>query len=260
VDEKDPQKGIRATRIALEFKSVAKLLGEKLVVNSAQAVEVMDSLREAVESWSDLPGQPFVYTYQFLSWEVFRIIRKEMFLNVSLCLVAVFVIMMIFLAHPGIALLVVLCVVMTIIEVLGCMNMWGLAIDNVSVIQLVISVGLAVDYAAHIGHTFMTKSGTRADRVVATLGDVGSAVLNGGISTFLAVMLLSLSKSYVFRVLFQTFFLTVVLGLAHGMIVLPALLSLCGPEGYAGRAESKVDPELEVDAEAMGRQMSPHAE
>jgi len=204
-----------------------------------------------------LPGEPFAYTYMFLSWEVFRIIRKEMFLNVSLCMVAVLVIMMIFLAHPGIALAVVFCVLMTIIEVLGCMNMWDLAIDNVSVIQLVISVGLAVDYAAHIGHSFMTKAGTRQERVVATLGDVGSAVMNGGISTFLAVMLLALSKSYVFRVLFQTFFLTVVLGLSHGMLVLPALLSLCGPEGYAGRAESEIDPKLEVDAEAMGRQMSP---
>jgi len=256
VDEKDPQKGIRATRIALEFKSVAKLLGEKLVVNSAQAVEVMDSLRAAVKSWSDLPGQPFAYTYQFLSWEVFRIIRKELFMNVSLCLAAVFVIMMIFLAHPGIALLVVLCVVMTIIEVLGCMNMWGLAIDNVSVIQLVISVGLAVDYAAHIGHTFMTKSGTRAERVISTMGDVGAAVLNGGFSTFLAVMLLSMSKSYVFRVLFQTFFLTVVLGLTHGMIVLPALLSLLGPEGYAGRADKESSPDFELQAEGIGKQMA----
>ena len=64
----------------------------------------------------------------------------------------------------------------------------------------------------------LLQAGTRSERVIACLADVGAAVLNGGVSTFLAVMLLALSKSYVFRVLFQQFFLTVVFGLAHGMV------------------------------------------
>merc|ERR1719313_834358 len=129
------------------------------------------------------------------------------------------------------------------------MHLWGLAIDNVSVIQLVIAVGLAVDYSAHIGHNFMTKQGTNAERVILTMGDVGSAVLNGGVSTFLAVMLLAGSKSYVFRVLFVSFFLTVVVGLFHGMIVLPAFLCLVGPAGYAGR----VSPSGAIEAGKVGK-------
>merc|ERR1740117_1339308 len=125
-------------------------------------------------------GRAIPYTYQFLTWETFRIIKQEMYMNVGLCLVAVFFITLGLIAHPGTSTLVCLCVVMTIIDILGCMRMWGLVIDNVTVIQLVISVGLCVDYAAHIGHNFMTKSGTRAQRVIETLGDVGAAVLNGG--------------------------------------------------------------------------------
>merc|ERR1712070_373902 len=157
-------------------------------------------------------------------------------MSVGLCLLAVLVITFGLIAHPTTSLLVFLCVVMTIVDVLGCMNMWGLAIDSVSVIQLVISVGLCVDYAAHIGHSFMkTPGSSRGERVVKTLGNVGAAVLNGGISTFLATMVLAFSKSYVFRVLFQTFFLTVVLGLAHGMILLPIMLSLVGPAPYNNR-------------------------
>ena len=88
------------------------------------------------------------------------------------------------------------------------MYFWGLFIDSYG-IQLVIAVGLCVDYAAHVGHCFMFKSGTREERVIAALKDVGAAVLNGGISTFLAVVFLSGSASYVFRVLFKNFFLTV---------------------------------------------------
>lgn len=113
------------------------------------------------------------------------------------------------------------------------MYFWGLFIDNVSVIQTVIAIGLCVDYAAHVGHCFMLKAGTNEERVIAALADVGAAVLNGGISTFLAVSLLAGSASYVFVVLFKQFFLTVILGLAHGLILLPVLLAYVGPPCYA---------------------------
>jgi len=252
VDAADPQKGIKASRFAAELQPFKILKDGKVMVDDQKSVEVMDDLRSAIESWTDMPGgKAFPYTYQFLSWEVFRIIRKELFTSVGLCLLAVLVIVTVIIAHPATAGLVFLCVLIVIVDILGCMHMWGLAIDNVTVIQLVIAVGLSVDYAAHIGHSFMTKGGTNGERVIATMGDVGSAVLNGGVSTFLAVMLLSLSKSYVFRVLFQTFFLTVVLGLAHGMIVLPCLLTLLGPQGYTGRTPLKIAP---GGAQMVGKQ------
>lgn len=41
------------------------------------------------------------------------------------------------------------------------MHWWGLTIDTVTCIQLVLAIGLAVDYSAHIGHTFMTVTGDR---------------------------------------------------------------------------------------------------
>merc|ERR1711933_657138 len=91
---------------------------------------------------------------------------------------------------------------MTMVDVLGSMEMWGISIDSVSVIYVVIGIGLSV--------------------------------LNGGISTFLAVMLLAFSKSYVFRILFQVFFLTIVFGLFHGMVLLPGILSLAGPSPVQG--------------------------
>lgn len=43
---------------------------------------------------------------------------------------------------------------------------WDLTIDTVAVINLVLAVGLAVDYAAHVAHSFMIKAGTKDERVV----------------------------------------------------------------------------------------------
>ena len=59
---------------------------------------------------------------------------------------------------------------------------------------------------------------------------MGPAVINGGITTFLALLLLGFSKSHVFITFFKVFLLTVAFGLFHGVIFFPVLLSLCGPD------------------------------
>ena len=41
------------------------------------------------------------------------------------------------------------------------MYFWGLTIDAVTAMQFILAVGLVVDYAVHIAHTFMTVSGDR---------------------------------------------------------------------------------------------------
>mmetsp|Transcript_8078 Transcript_8078/g.29371 ORF Transcript_8078/g.29371 Transcript_8078/m.29371 type:complete len:963 (-) Transcript_8078:272-3160(-) len=229
----DPQQGIAASKMAAELKSVNKEVGDRVLPDAVFAVKALDGIRATCDSWSDLPGGKAVpYSYEFLSWETFKIIDVQMYGSTAQCLAAVLVITLATLGHPTAAGLVFICVLMTIIDILGFMQVWGLAIDSVTVIQLVIAVGLSVDYAAHVAHNFMTQVGSKPERMIKTMGDVGSAVLCGGISTFLGVMLLVLSKSYVFRVLFQTFFLTVVLGLAHGLILLPVLLNLVGPPSY----------------------------
>ena len=39
------------------------------------------------------------------------------------------------------------------------MYYWDLTIDVVSTIVLVIGVGLSVDYASHVGHSFLVQTG-----------------------------------------------------------------------------------------------------
>jgi hypothetical protein len=86
-----------------------------------------------------------------------------------------------------------------------------------------------VDYSAHIMHRFLTESGGREERVRTTLTNIGPAVFNGGVSTFLAFILLATSKSHVFSSFFKIFFLVVTFGLYHGLLFLPVLLSVVGP-------------------------------
>ena len=41
------------------------------------------------------------------------------------------------------------------LDLMGYMHFWELTIDTVTTIILVLSIGITVDYSAHIGHAFM---------------------------------------------------------------------------------------------------------
>lgn len=42
------------------------------------------------------------------------------------------------------------------LNLFGLMTYWGMDLNTISVINLVLAVGLAVDYSAHIGHAYLT--------------------------------------------------------------------------------------------------------
>lgn len=61
------------------------------------------------------------------------------------------------------------------------------------------------------------------------LSQMGSSVVHGGLSTFLAIIVLGGARSYIFKVFFRMWFGIIVFGLGNGFILLPVILSLIGP-------------------------------
>ena len=136
----------------------------------------------------------------------------------------------------------------------------GIVIDSVSVINVVLAVGLSIDYSAHVGHCFMVKGGnSNDDRATEALADIGSSVLNGALSTFLAVAVLLFSTSYVFKTLATQFALTVCLGVLHGLVLLPVLLALFGPAPFAS-AEPPRKEAIEKTSEVSAEESNDNAE
>ena len=72
---------------------------------------------------------------------------------------------------------------------------------------------------------------------------IGLAVFNGGLTTFLALTLCGGSTSHTFVTFFKVFVLTVLFGLYHGLVLLPVLLSLCGP--VTKIQENSIAPEIQ---------------
>ena len=60
------------------------------------------------------------------------------------------------------SLFVMLCVLLTCVDVAGFMHWWGITIEITSMNIVIISVGLCVDFCAHIMHGFLTTPGSRS--------------------------------------------------------------------------------------------------
>lgn len=217
-----------------------------IMSDSQEEIRAMDELKHIVGT-SNISGyvQPFARAYS--GWETNKIIERELYHNMGLAMLVVLLVTLLLIANVSASLMVLLCVVLTLVDVAALMHWWGLTIDTVSCIDLVLAIGLCVDYAAHVAHTFMIKVGSRDQRAKQAVATIGPAVLNGGFSTFLAFVFLANSDSHVFSSFFKIFFGVVLYGLYHGLVFLPVLLSLVGPAAYPSAGSSPSHHPHEVE-------------
>uniref|UniRef100_A0AC34GXT3 SSD domain-containing protein n=1 Tax=Panagrolaimus sp. ES5 TaxID=591445 RepID=A0AC34GXT3_9BILA len=114
------------------------------------------------------------------------------------------------------------------IGVVGFMTLWGVNLDAISMITIIMSVGFAVDYSAHITYGYVvSKAAKPRDRICEALGALGWPLTQGAISTILAVIVLADVPAYMIITFFKTVFLSITIGLLHGLVFLPVTLSLC---------------------------------
>ncbi|CAE7278532.1 Ptchd3 [Symbiodinium natans] len=198
----------------------------------------------------------FPYSFDFLYWEEVGVIDEELVRNLIICGGVILVVIFALVPSFRIAPWVVLCVAMSIVNTLGFMYYWEVTISGVSTIYVLICVGLAVDYAAHIAHMFRESTGSARERAIASMERIGPCTLNAVLSTLLAVIVVGFSDSYVFRIFFKVLFLVVTIAGAHGLWLLPAILALVGgsksPEkdGTAYGAEEKASRTVPASEDA----------
>lgn len=95
------------------------------------------------------------------------------------------------------------------------------------------SIGLLVDFILHNLIRFYEVPGTREEKVVEMLKTMGSSIMIGAITTFLGTVPLAFSSSEIFTIVFVSFIAIVTLGASHGLVLLPVVLSIWGPEDVA---------------------------
>ena len=101
------------------------------------------------------------FDLRYSNWVTDKIIQWELYQNIGTSLLAMYLTVLVFLGSFRGAAFVIFCVFGTLVEVAGFMYFMGLTINVITCNTLVISIGLCVDFSAHIAHGFLSRSGSR---------------------------------------------------------------------------------------------------
>jgi len=211
----------------------------------AEMAKLLVKLRSVISRFENLKDHTFTVTPGdfVLIMESILAIRRAIYQNLILTSVTCFVVVIVFLGHPSTALFVFTMVVMVELSLIMLLHFWDLKLNMFTMVGLVLSVGFAIDYSAHVAHAFAHAQGTRDERALIALEQMGNAVLCGGMTTVVGFLPTAFAPNDFGVTLFKIFFGIGVFGLGHGLVLLPVLLSLLGPATYSG---VKVAPQTDA--------------
>ena len=128
------------------------------------------------------------------------------------------------------ALSAILSIVSTLTGCLGFMSLWGIVLDGITLINLIMCIGFSVDFSAHfcyhyIDHKRRCRPEEREQLVERTLLSVCKPVLQGAVSTLLGIVGMLYAPSLSFVIFFKMMLIVMTLGVLHSLVLVPILLA-----------------------------------
>ena len=198
------------------------------ISTSAEEKEAITMMREITDG---APFKTVIFNPHFPLFDQFLDVAPSTLETVLLCILAMAVVTLIFIPNRISVLWIILTIISVEVGVIGFMPYWGVNLDVITMIVLVMGIGFSVDSSAHISYhylaspTYIPSSVRLADCLYA----VGPPVFQGAFTTMLGVIPLMFVPSYIPRTFAKVVFLVIMLSLVHSLFLLPTLLTLFGP-------------------------------
>uniref|UniRef100_A0A8C5A0B2 SSD domain-containing protein n=1 Tax=Gadus morhua TaxID=8049 RepID=A0A8C5A0B2_GADMO len=215
------------------------------LTNSQEFTKALEKTRELAHNITmgmrEVPGtapdfEVFPYTVTYAFYEQYLTIVPEGLFNISLCLLPTFVVCCLLLGMDlRSGLLNLFTIIMITVDTVGIMTLWGIDYNAVALINLVTAVGISVEFVSHLTRSFaLSIQLTHIERAKEATATMGSAVLAGVAMTNLpGIIVLAFAKAQLIQIFFFRLNLIItLLGMAHGLIFLPVLLSYFGTEKH----------------------------
>ncbi|XP_049997171.1 NPC1-like intracellular cholesterol transporter 1 [Alexandromys fortis] len=244
-----PKGGLAAYRTSVNMSSDGQVIASQFMAyhkplrNSEDFTEALRTSRllaaNITAELRKVPGtdpdfEVFPYTVSNVFYEQYLTVLPEGIFTLALCFVPTFVVCYLLLgldARSGI--LNLLSIIMILVDTIGLMAVWGISYNAVSLINLVTAVGMSVEFVSHITRSFaVSTKATRLERAKDATVSMGSAVFAGvAMTNFPGILILGFAQAQLIQIFFFRLNIVItLLGLLHGLVFLPVVLSYLGPD------------------------------
>jgi len=206
------------------------------IMNSSDESKFVEELRKVCK---ESKYNVTVFHPYFIYFDQFLVVMPTTVQCVSIAAAVMMVVSLVFIPHAICSFWVVFSIISIELGVIGFMTLWGVNLDSISMINLIMCIGFSVDFSAHISYHYMDSEGGPDERVRNSLYGLGLPIFQGAMSTILGVIGLAIAPSYIFVTFFKMVFLVILLGALHGIFLLPVLLSIFGPGSCSSQEKPK---------------------
>lgn len=186
----------------------------------------------------------FPYSKFYIFFDQYATIVKLSVGLVGGALAFILVISSLLLGSVATGFVITLTVVMTVVDIVGTMALAGVSLNALSLVNIVICVGISVEFCAHIARAFTVPSASILERAQsrfrgkearawAALVNVGGSVFSGiTVTKLLGIFVLAFTRTKIFEMYYFRIWLALVVWAAlHALVFLPVALSLFGGRG-----------------------------
>uniref|UniRef100_A0A2N9H7B2 SSD domain-containing protein n=1 Tax=Fagus sylvatica TaxID=28930 RepID=A0A2N9H7B2_FAGSY len=140
-------------------------------------VNSMRAAREFSSKVSDsLKIEIFPYSVFYMFFEQYLDIWRTALINLAIAIGAVFIVCLIITCSFWSSAIILLVLAMIVVDLMGVMAILNIQLNAVSVVNLIMSVGIAVEFCVHMTHAFSVSSGDKEQRTKEALGTMGASV------------------------------------------------------------------------------------
>uniref|UniRef100_A0A1I7SM66 SSD domain-containing protein n=2 Tax=Bursaphelenchus xylophilus TaxID=6326 RepID=A0A1I7SM66_BURXY len=187
------------------------------------------------------PIDVFPYSFHYVFYEQYETIVKAAIFQLICSAVSIFIVAAILCdMDPWSAMIITITVVMSLINQLAMMYFLNIDFNAISVVNLIMSVGISLEYSAHTVRAFVSiHNPSRIERAKESLALIGCTIISG-ITTAKggSLLIILFSHSKIFNVYYFRMFASIIMVcFTHGLILLPVLLSFIGPPPSKNRPD-----------------------
>ncbi|KAF9676396.1 hypothetical protein SADUNF_Sadunf09G0134200 [Salix dunnii] len=156
----------------------------------------------------------FPYSVFYIFFEQYLDIWRIALINISIALGAIFIVCLVITSSFWCSAIILLVLVMIVVDLMGVMAVLDIQLNAISVVNLIMSIGIAVEFCVHIAHAFLVSHGDRGQRAKEALSTMGASVFSGiTLTKLVGVIVLCFARSEVFVVYyFQMYLALVIIG------------------------------------------------